>query len=277
MPSPPIYRTCIPPPPLAEFVSLFWSYEGYAPPHAQERVLPTGTMELVINLRDDELRVYDRREHERFRSFRGCLLSGAHSEFVVIDTASQASLVGVHFKPGGASPFLASPAGELRDAHVSLDALWGAAADDLRDRLLAADTPEARFHILEQSLLARATRPLARHPAVAFALREFQRVPRPRTIAGVTARIGLSPRQFNQLFSAEVGLTPKLFWRVRRFQDVLRAIERGGRIAWADIAVTCGYFDQAHCIHDFRAFSGLTPTAYRARRGEHRNHVPLGE
>lgn len=272
-----IYRTHIPQPPLSDFVELFWLYEGYDPPHAKERVLPTGTMELVINLRNDELRVYDRRDHPRFQSFRGCLISGAHSEFVVIDTASQASIMGVHFKPGGAFPFLQLPAGELRDAHVSLDTLWGATAGDLRHRLLEAETPETKFRVLEQSLLAQAAWPLRRHPAVVFALKEFQSVPHAQTISEVTGRIGLSPRRFIQVFSEQVGLTPKLFCRIRRFQEVLHVIGREQRIEWAELALACGYFDQAHFIHDFRAFSSLNPTTYLALRGEHFNHVPLGD
>ncbi len=273
-----VYRTYIPQPPLANFVDIFWLYEGYNPPHAKERVLPNGSMELVINLREDTLRVYDGQKHDQFQSFRGCLLCGAHSEFSVIDTASQESIMGVHFKPGGAFPFLTLPADELHTADVSLDTLWGATADDLRDRLLEAETPETRFHILEQSLLAHAVRPLAWHPVVAFALKEFQGMPphpNTRTISDVTERIGLSPRRFIQVFSEEVGLTPKLFWRIRRFQEVLRLIGRRQRIEWADIALTCGYFDQAHFIHDFRAFSGLNPRAYLMHRGEHLNHVPL--
>ena len=101
----------------------------------------------------------------------------------------------------------------------------------------------------------------------------------PRTISEVTEQIGLSPRRFIQLFSEEVGLTPKLFCRVRRFQQVLRSLQHGtlnGRqIDWADIASSCGYFDQAHFIRDFRAFSGLNPTAWLPLRGEHINHVRI--
>jgi hypothetical protein len=72
--------------------------------------------------------------------------------------------MGVHFKPGGAFPFLGFSAGELRDSYVSLDAVWGAAASELRDRLLEAETPESGFRLLEEALLARAIRPLEKHP-----------------------------------------------------------------------------------------------------------------
>jgi AraC-like DNA-binding protein len=62
---------------------------------------------------------------------------------------------------------------------------------------------------------------------------------------------------------------------VLRFQEVLCLIEKGQRVPWADLALDCGYFDQAHFIHDFQAFTGLTPGAYLAQRGKHHNHVPL--
>jgi AraC-like DNA-binding protein len=275
-----VYRTYIPQPPLAAFVDKFWLYEGDAPSHAKERRLPDGSMELVINLRDDTIRVYDRQHHNQFQSIRGSVMCGAHAEFFVIDTACQASVMGVHFKAGGAFPFLSLPAGELHDTHVSLDTLWGARAGDLREQLLEAETAEARFCILEQALLAQAVQPLVRHPAVSFALKEFQGMPphpHAQTIADVTGHIGLSPKRFIQVFREEVGLTPKLFWRVRRFQEALRLIGRRQRIAWADLALSCGYFDQAHFIHDFRAFSGLNPGAYLTYRGEYPNHVPLSD
>ena len=270
------YQTYIPPPPLSDFVDMFWSYEGYEPPHSRERVIPTGKMQVIVNLREDVLRVYDRQDHRRFQSLGGSLISGTHSRFVVIDTASQASTVGVLFKAGGAQPFLEISAGELRDADVPLDALWGTKATELRGRLLEAQTPEARFGVLEQALLAQVARPLTHHPAVAFALRAFQRMPRTRrAVKEVSERTSLSQRRFIQLFREEVGLTPKLFCRILRFQEVIRLVGSERHVEWAELALRCGYFDQAHFVHDFRAFSGTTPTNYLAHRGEHPNHVPL--
>ena len=270
------YR-CTPAPPLSDFVALLWLYEGYVQPHRKERLLPDGSMELVINLNEDETRLYDPHDTTRFQTLRGPVVVGAHSEFFVIDTAEQHTVAGVHFKPGGAFPFLGLPAGELHNAMVSLEDLWGRLANELRERLLEAGTPQARLHVLEEALLARAATRLDRHPAVAFALQEFRSLPLTRTIADVTGQIGLSAKRFIQVFSGEVGLTPKLFCRVRRFQRVLRTIGKGQPVEWAAVAVDCGYFDQAHFIRDFRAFSGINPSTYIAHCTEHLNHVPLHE
>jgi AraC-like DNA-binding protein len=64
------------------------------------------------------------------------------------------------------------------------------------------------------------------------------------------------------LFREHVGLTPKLFCRVRRFRAMLDQITKGRPVNWAKLAADCGYFDQAHLIRDFRAFAGITPVEY---------------
>ncbi len=270
----------IPGPPLSRFVRLMWLYQGYSQPHAKERVLPTGEMQLVINLLEDKTRIYERDDTEHCQTYRGSVMAGAHSEYMVISTAMQAYIIGVCFRAGGAFPFLRMPAGELRDATVSLDTLWGAAAGGLRDQLLAASSHQRRFEILEQALLAELARGCQPHGAVGFALRRFTTEPRFTTIEGVTDQIGLSAKRFIQVFRDETGFTPKVFCRILRFQRVLGLMEEtrmeGRRsVEWARVALDCGYFDQAHFIHDFRAFSGINPTTYLAHRTEHRNHVPL--
>jgi AraC-like DNA-binding protein len=264
-----------PRPPLSQFVHVFWSFQGESPSCHLERLLPDGSIELVINLREDCVRVYDREDHSKVQTFPGSILAGPHSQFFVIDTETQTSTVGIHFKPGGAFPFLGMPAGLLHDSHVALDTVWGGFVSEVRERLLEAETVELRLQILEQALLARATRPLELHAAINFALDEFQAAPHMRTITEVTGDLGLSPRRFIELFRDQVGMTPKLFCRVRRFQRAVQSIGAGKDVEWTDLALDCGYFDQAHFIHDFRAFSGVSPTAYSAMHLRNANHVPM--
>ena len=265
----------IPRPPLSEFVRLLWLYEGYTQPHAKERALPTGEMQLIVNLLEDRSCIYDREDPGRAQTFRGAIISGAHSEYQVIGTAMQSYIMGACFQAGGAFPFLRMPAGELCETTVSLECLWGTAAADLRNRLLEAPAHQERFEILERALLAELNRSLDREAAVQFALRRFVAAPHAASIAGVTHQIGFSPKRFIQMFRDETGFTPKVFCRIRRFQQALERIECRRSVDWAAVALDCGYFDQAHFIHDFRAFSGITPSAYLAARTPHRNHVPL--
>ncbi len=271
-------QTHVPKAPLSEFVDMFWFIEQDAvAPYTRERCLPTGTLELVINLRDDKLRIYDQADLNRCDSYSNAMVCGAHTKYFVIDTMPAERIIGVHFKPGGAFPFLKLPAGELQDTHVSLDTLWGSAAEELREQLLEAGTPRLQFRLLEQALMRQAARRLTRHPAVAFALKEFHARPQFRTLAEVVEKIGLSQRRFIEVFQREAGLTPKKFCRVLRFQEALQRLAKPRHLAWAQFALECGYYDQAHFIHDFQAFSGLNPTRYLTVQGERLNHIPLCE
>lgn len=271
-----LYLTHLPRPPLSEFVELFWFYDGCSNRlHSKERLMPDGSVELVINLREDETRIYDRKLLDQCDRLPGTVLCGPHSNFFVIDTAEQDSVMGIHFKPGGAFPFFKLPAGELHNQHVSLEDLWGAEAEFLRERILEAPMPEAKFQILEECLLERTVKPMERHRAVNHALALFRNIHTAPAMADVSDQIGISSRRFIEVFSNEVGLTPKLFCRVRRFQRVLQTLRAGTEFDWAEIAADCGYYDQAHFIHDFKSFSGINPTMYSALKTGHLNHVPI--
>lgn len=262
---------------LSPYIASLWLCEGHTQGHAKERVLPSGEMQLVINLEEDRLRVYDREDTDRCQSFPGALLTGARSEYAVIDTAQQAYILGVQFRPGGAFPFFRLPAGELWNTQAPLEALWASDAARVRCQLLEAATHQERFAILENRLLRELARGREPNGAVGFALRQFVAEPHATSIAAVTHESGLSAKRFIQVFRDEVGLTPKVFCRVRRFQQALGQIQQRGKVDWAGVAVDAGYFDQAHFIHDFRAFSGISPSAYVARQSPYQNHVPLAD
>ena len=243
-----------PSPPLDAFVDFFWALTD-APAHSRERIVPGGTFELVVNLDQDEVRVYD--DHGSVRRHRGAVVSGAFTRSFVVDTREHASMLGVHFKPGAARAFLEVRAEELVDSHAELGALWSpAAVDSLRDALCSAADAAARFAILERTLRTRLIPALAGRPMVEALLS------RPRSpIREVAAQLGTSHRSFIRAFAAEAGLTPKLFLRVRRFNRAL-ALARAGRLSWPELAIACGYCDQSHLIRDFVEFAGVTPAAF---------------
>jgi AraC-like DNA-binding protein len=271
-----IFNFYKPNPPLSKFVDSFWLYESYEPEHKTERILPTGTLELVINLRQNELLFYDAELTENCSSFSGAIVSGASGRGFSPDTADATLIIGVHFKPGGAFPFLGLPAGDLADTHVDLETLWGPSAGRLRERLCEARSSAERFQLLQEALLSRLCQGVEQHYAVSAALEMFgknQAGPRVREAAKY---LGLSQRRFIQVFKAEVGITPKLFSRIQRFQQTRTFIRQNPSPNWAALALDLGYFDQSHLIREFLEFSGLSPTDYLNRHKsfiEHGIHV----
>ena len=193
--------------------------------------------------------------------------------------------MGVHFRPGGAFPFLGLSAYELADTHLDLAMLWGGRAGEIRERLACAPSVRERFQILEHALRSRLLAPLEHHPAVSLALRGFRSNHSRAVVRKLAREAGLSDRRFIDIFRSEVGLNPKLFNRIERFQRVLERVDRLAQPEWDQLALEHGYFDQSHLIRDFVEFSGFSPADYLRRlktlrdKGLHIkfNHLPVGK
>jgi AraC-like DNA-binding protein len=250
------FVTCRPGPPLAQFIAYFWALHD-VPAHATGRLVPSGTLDMVVNLHEDVVRVADPHSgvcHE----YSGAVVAGAYGRYFVTDNRVQASAVGVHFRPGGALPFLGVPPGELADRHVDLETLWGrCAAAELRERLCAATTSTERFAVLESALRSHLPDHVPGHPALPYALEQLARPG--CTVREVAASVELSRRRFIQVFTGEVGMTPKRLSRVLRFQRASELARRAVAPDWGQLALACGYFDQSHLINDVSEFAGTTP------------------
>jgi AraC-like DNA-binding protein len=233
------------------------------PPHFKEAILACGSTELVINLRKDELRIFSSTQPDRFTRYSGAVISPPNISPFATDTEQHGSLIGVHFRPGGAFPFLGVEAHELGGHYFNLQGLWGRAAIELRERLCEAATPEERFRLLEKTLIERMVGMPRRHLAVQHALDAFTKTG--SLVRDVVRDVGLSQRRFIELFNREVGISPKIFCRVQRFRMAIKLTRQPRVPNWCELAANCGYFDQSHLIRDNKCFANLSPAEYHRR------------
>jgi AraC-like DNA-binding protein len=246
--------------PLSSVVKCIWHHEGAAVIRGREHVLPDGRFQIVLNL----------------AAGRGAVC-GLRSQHVVIGTAQMTSLMGVVFRPGGAVGLLGASALEFCDRSVALDLVWGSQASPLMEQLRDAASAGKRLRILEAAITDRTLRDgRAIHPALDYALQVFNNATHIRAVADVSREIGWSRRWFSHAFSEQVGMTPKRYCRLMRFQRVVRQIASDQPVDWVDVALTGGFCDQAHMVHEFRAFSGLSPARYLAAERPFPNHVRTG-
>ena len=151
---------------------------------------------------------------------------------------------------------------ELHNTDIALSELYPGEADRLLNDVCSAMGEDAQFLVIEDYLNRNLKNAAPVPPAVRYAVEQLSGEGALRGVRKIQLDTGLSHTRFIQLFREHVGLTPKLFGRVRRFRAVLDRIEKGLPVNWAELAADCGYFDQAHLIHDFRAFAGVTPLEY---------------
>ncbi len=253
-----MYLQCRPDFPLAPYVEMLWYCEGYGAMHRRERVLPNGRFQLIIDLAPRP---------------GPSIVLGMRTGYGILETTNVQSVIGVLFRPGGARPFFDPPADEFCNRLVPLDQVWSSASGKLRDRLLEAGNPAARLRVLEADLQRRLGQPAELHSAVRYALGQFSRDPHAAGIWEVARDADLSRRRLAGLFREQVGLTPKLYCRLRRFQLVVRRIASGAPVNWAQISLDGGYYDQAHMAHEFREFSGVSPGVWLASERPFVNHA----
>lgn len=273
-----LYLERIPAAPLNRFIRILWYARVADVPHKRERVLPGGCVEVILNLACDFL--LDCREGANDRCLPPALIVGPRSIYEIIDTSDLADLVGIAFTPVGFAPFASDAVDLFSNRMVDLADVWGGSVHSLRDRLRELNTPQEKLCCLEQFLMSRFASRLmepAHHRTreVAFALQQFDRAPEIATVRAMARQTGRSERSFSQVFREAVGLSPKVWCRVQRFQRTVQQLHAGRDVRWAELALECGYYDQSHFANEFRAFSGIDATTYSAHhRGPWANHVP---
>ncbi len=263
-----------PGPALRPFVKTLWASDESALRDGapRELVLPTGGMHVVVRVSDTPLRIFDGEGDATGHTLAHAVVGGPRSSFYVRDVSRPVCSVGAQLYPGAAELVLGVPADALAERHTALEDLWGLAASEARERLAEAGSARARVDVFEAILTARLPRIRGLHPAVAHAL---SRLSADVEVREVVDESGYSHRRFIELFRHAVGLPPKLYSRVLRFQRVISRLDRDPRVAWAALASEVGYSDQAHLSREFREIAGVTPTRYRQLAPPWSHHVPI--
>jgi len=271
-----ILKTYIPRFPLNQFVDHFIYYEGYHPEHKIDRFLPDGNTEIIIDFDDGPQHIYDNQTLEEIQACHHVWASGVRTEFISIPSGKHAAMFVVYFKKGMAYPFFPLPMNEMADRVVDADLLWRSEFAHLREHLLEVGEISLKFEVAESFLLRHFQSGFTLNPAVEYALAEIIRRPDQINLARMNQNIGYSQKHFISMFKRQVGIAPKAYLKIIRFQKAISEIEERKQVNWTAISQDCGFYDQAHFINDFKFFSGFTPEEYVRRKNDILNYVPVG-
>lgn len=255
--------------PFVRSLWLAWDPEARRS-RSLERVLPNGCMQLILNLAGDVLHDVSGPVE---RASAPALIVGTYRNFQTIAVEDLEDLAGVVLRPGGFTPLFGLPAHAFSDRETTLEVAWGVHAEDLRERLRSTSSSDERMRLLEAALVDLALKRGARDgcKVTKFTLDE---IGAGVSISEIARKTGLSLGRLGERFRREVGVTPKTFDRIQRFQRVVQQINKGVKTPGAELALECGFFDQAHFSHEFRSFSGMSPTEYQSFERKWNNHVP---
>lgn len=257
------FQIHIPAEPLSHYVECLW-YQQEAMRYTRETIIPTGTIEIIINLGVPH-RVLNKDDYSRFDTQRDAWVAGFQTEHLIIES-DDSHMIGARLKAGGAYPFFPFPIADLNNAVIPLDLIWGAWISDLRERILAATTIPQRFALLSEALMQRLNTDPYGVRTVEAAVRLISRSHAPLNINTLSDHLGISHKHLITQFKRVVGVSPKQLSRIVRLNRALYTIDPAASINWASIAAACHYYDQAHFNRDFLAMTGLTPSGYLEQR-----------
>lgn len=264
-----IYLEKSPNPLLRVWVRTLWYCRAHVS-HHRERVLPNGCMQIILNLSRNYLTDCGE-DGKANRRLPRAIIVGTRARYEVVDTADMEELAGILFQPGGFAGLFRERADLFFERFIALDDVWVGTC--LTDRLSEIPTPVEKLRTLDVLLTQLLRQGTRRTELVDHAIHLFREPA--LSVAQCARSVGVSERRLSQVFHEEVGISPKMWCRIRRFQTAVRALHDGADVPWAELALDCGYYDQSHFANDFRVFSGVDPTTYSRDRGPWQNHLPF--
>ncbi len=262
--------------PLNRFFEIFFYYKGAKLSHSVDRFLPNGDTEILIDFQDRPQHIYDNDTLKEIQACHHVWASGVRTEPITIPSGTDSEMMVLMFKKGMAASFFPFPMNEMANTVLDADLVWGPDLGILREQMLGTDNIDERFRMAEDLLLRKFASKLDLNPCVAYAVNEMRARPDRLSIARMNQEIGYSQKHFTDMFKRHVGITPKAYLKLMRFQKAVKTIDAAENLDWGTIAIDCGFYDQAHFINDFKRFSGFTPERYAKIHTNYQNYIPVG-
>ena len=266
---------------MAGDIEAMFHLSGYDPPRAIERIVPDGSINIVIELDGQERFVVPADESASEQRCVASWISGVHQRPISIRVPNGSELIAIRFATGRAHPFLGVPLSELTDKVIPARDVVGDSIATIRNQAIAAADSSEKLSLVADWLEAQKSTEHIPPPALTTAVDQIRARPTVATLADLHSDVGVSSTHLVTLFRRYVGVRPKQLQRILRFASVFATLSAEGSspntIDWSRVSVDCGYYDQSHLIRDFSHFSGFRPSEFLDRGDNRLNFFPIEE
>lgn len=258
------YKTFVPPDNLKSYVKYYWSLENSADSSAIQRLrtMADGCPGIVFQQGSG---VYYRSDKQLPQTF----LYGQSTTYGELTLRGNFDTVGVYFYPSALKLLFGLDAHELTDSCLDLDAEARKKGFYLSEQLSAAPSVQAKIGIISAYLFFQAeTYNVHKNDIMRYVLSAILESNGTHPLKDLQEKVQLSERSFERRFKEYVGISPKLFSRICRFQGSLRQMRSNNYEKLSDIAFENDYADQSHFNRAFKEFSGFSPNQYQSQSSE---------
>ncbi len=247
--------------PLIDYVASIFHFKNFTPDHSIERVVPTGHLYILFELDGITRNTFDNETLKPNATFSEVWVSGNHKRYISISAPQNSEMFVIQFKPHGAYPFFHFPVADLNEKIISIQGALGDELIQLREALLLSPTSEDKFALAEQWLHRRYLPKYAPSAELLKMVASLQS----RSLdiyQQIVEQYAYSQKHLIDQFKKYIGLTPKYYHRILRFNEILQQINKQEQVSWTQIAYQCGFSDQSHFIKEFKHFSGFNPMEF---------------
>lgn len=271
-----IFNSYNPDPSLDPHIELIFHYKDFVPDHSVERVVPTGHLFLIFELDGIPRKTFYNETRKPKETFTKAWISGMQTGCITISAHEQSEMFVIQFKPAGAYPFLHIPVSKLNDKILQAEEIVGEEILTLREHLLSKETSDEKFELADEWLKTRFDETKEPPNELLMALSGLQQEPVSH-LSRIVEEYPNTQKHLIDQFKRYVGLTPKIYQRILRFNEILQKIRDKEQVTWAEIAYRCNYSDQSHFIKEFSHFSGFSPQEFidREYNRDKPNFFPL--
>ncbi len=195
------------------------------------------------------------------KSTPDCTFAGLLTSFRgFIHFKGHIQLLTIQFKPTGFYRIFGLPPSEVTEYMGDSDVVFPKEVVEFHEQLNEAKTPSEMFQLTERFLLANLNKSRIKGAGLEKATDFMLRQPGTYSIEELAYHSNMCLKTFERNFIKQVGLSPKLFERIRRFNLALDLKTYKPELTWLDICHQTGYYDPMHLVKDFKKFASMTPT-----------------
>lgn len=253
------YQTFAPPENLAPFIKFFWAFSSDTDsPLITLRAFPDGCPGMIMV--QSETAVCDIEK----KKLPGIYLHGQPVKASELTYSGKFSAIGINFQPYALRSFFGLNANELTNTGIDLTCIQTKMSVELADRLAHEGTVEGRIKMFSDFLLYQHQHNARQaDETVKYAITLIAQSKGNLALKELHQILRLSERSLERRFNQAIGISPKLFSRICRFQETLHQLRTNDYNKLSDIAYENEYFDQSYFIRVFKEFTGFSPLEFR--------------
>jgi AraC-like DNA-binding protein len=219
---------------------------------------PKGLGGMVFNFGDPYFKLI---KQDKWEKVPDHFLAGQFTQNFTLRLEGKVGMLGVVFFPNALPNLLGIPMSELTDQRVDISLILGNKASILTEQIFSAGSHNERIKILENHLMEIFSKSNLSIDIVDYALSMIMKNNGNISIEDLSDHLCLSMRHFRRRFTEKIGISPKFYARIKRFNHIMHLSETSPA-NWADLVFRGGYYDQAHFIRDFHSLSGKNPSEF---------------